>query len=217
MNPGRREITPVTALTLLSLPFALDAEGPAFEHTLSGSTLVLTGGPGSDLFVDPAAEPGATQAPLDAGRLVGLPPEGDFTLAARVSVGFEATFDAGVLIVYASERRWAKLAFEYSPQGRPAAVTVVTRGTSDDCNAFEVEGNALWLRITRTGRAWAFHASTDGAWWRMLRFFSLGEHESGEPVKVGFIAQSPTGKGCTAEFEHIAFTHSAPVDLRDGS
>ena len=90
-------------------------------------------------------------------------------------------YDAGVLLLYAAERDWAKLCFEYSPQLRPTAVTVVTRGTSDDCNSFEVDGNTLWLRITRSGAAWAFHASSDGAWWRLLRYFSLGK----DLVRVG--------------------------------
>jgi uncharacterized protein len=89
----------------------------------------------------------------------------------------------------------------------------VTRQTSDDCNSFEVDGNTLWLRITRSGAAWAFHASTDGAWWRLLRYFTLGK----ELVRVGFLAQSPTGEGCAATFDHITFRPGAPADLRDGS
>jgi hypothetical protein len=44
-----------------------------------------------------------------------------------------------------------------------------------------------------------------------------GEHEAGELVKAGFLAQSPTGDGCTATFDHITFTRDAPADLRDGS
>jgi uncharacterized protein len=122
-------------------------------------------------------------------------------------------FDAGVLLVYAAERQWAKLCFEYSPQHRPTAVTVVTRQTSDDCNSFEVDGNTLWLRITRIGAAWAFHASTDGAWWRLLRYFTLDK----DLARVGFLAQSPAGEGCAAAFDHITFRPGAPGDLRDGS
>jgi hypothetical protein len=53
------------------------------------------------------------------------------------SVEFASVYDAGVLLVHASERQWAKLCFEYSPQQRPTLVTVVTRGTSDDCNSYE--------------------------------------------------------------------------------
>jgi len=179
-------------------------------YEISDTGLVVTGGPRTDLFVDPA---GAGPVP-DAGRLVGLPPAGDFRLSARVTVGFTDTYDAGCLLLYADETHFAKLCFEYSPQHRPTAVTVVTRGTSDDCNSFEVEGDTLWLRVLRTGSVWAFHASTDGEWWRLLRYFAL---DAPVPVKVGFLAQSPTGAGCTATFAEIAYRPEAVEDLRDGS
>ena len=200
----------MTALKLPSLPFALEPEGsPPPGCRVRSGALTLTAAANTDLFVDPA---GAERIP-DAGRFAGLPPGGDFTLAARVSVEFASTFDAGVLLVYAAERQWAKLCFEYSPQHRPTAVTVVTRQTSDDCNSFEVDGNTLWLRITRSGAAWAFHASTDGAWWRLLRYFTLDKGLA----RVGFMAQSPAGEGCAAAFDHITFRSGAPGDLRDGS
>ena len=202
----------MTALKLPSLPFALEPAGnPPPGCRVRSGVLTLTAAAHTDMFVDPA---GAGQVP-DAGRFVGLPPGGDFMLAARVSVEFASMFDAGVLLVHAAERQWAKLCFEYSPQHRPTAVTVVTRGTSDDSNSFEVDGSTLWLRITRSGAAWAFHASTDGAWWRLLRYFTLGLGP--ELVRVGFLAQSPTGEGCAATFDHIAFRPGAPADLRDGS
>jgi uncharacterized protein len=193
------------------LPFPLHPQGrPASQYQVLPGGLELTGAGGTDLFIDPA---GAGQPP-DAGRLTGVPPPGDFTLSARVSVGFASTYDAGVLLVHAGERRWAKLCFELSPQLKPTAVTVVTKQTSDDCNSFEVADDTLWLRISRTGKAWAFHASTDGQWWRLLRYFDLG---AGAPAQVGFLAQSPTGPGCTASFAGIAFRPGAPSDLRDGS
>jgi regulation of enolase protein 1 (concanavalin A-like superfamily) len=174
--------------------------------------LTLTAAAGTDLFVDPG---GAQQVP-DAGRFVGLPPAGDFTLAAQVSVEFASMYDAGVLLLHEAERQWAKLCFEYSPQLTPTAVTVVTRGTSDDCNSFEVDGHTLWLRITRSGPAWAFHASTDGARWRLLRYFALTA-DAAAPVRVGFLAQSPAGDGCAATFDQITFRPGAPENLRDGS
>ena len=208
---GAWETARVTALKLPNLPFPLEPAGspPPGCRVTNGETLTLTAAARTDMFVDPA---GAEQVP-DAGRFVGLPPGGDFTLAARVSVAFASTFDAGVLLVHAGERHWAKLCFEYSPQHRPTAVTVVTRQTSDDCNSFEVDGGTLWLRVTRAGVAWAFHASTDGAWWRLLRYFTLGPGLT----RVGFLAQSPTGEGCAATFEQITFRSGAPADLRDGS
>jgi hypothetical protein len=205
----------VTEVKVPGLPFPLAPTGsPPCAHRVQGEALVLRGGPGTDMFIDPA---GATPPFPDAGRLTGLPPAGDFTLAALVAVEFASTYDAGVLVLDAGERRWAKLCLEYSPQHRPTAVTVVTRGASDDCNSFETDGGPLWLRVARSGKAWAFHASTDGDWWRLLRYFTLDEHDTGDAVRVGFLAQSPTGDGCTASFDRVAFRLGAPSDLRDGS
>jgi uncharacterized protein len=205
----------VAALKLPSLPFPLEPAGsPAPGCRVRHGALILTAQAGTDLFIDPAGTAGPRP---DAGRLVGLPPAGDFTLAARVSVEFGSMFDAGVLLVHAGELAWAKLCFEYSPQRRPTTVTVVTRGTSDDCNSYEVEADSVWLRVTRSGAAWAFHASADGTWWRLLRYFALDSSDGGELVRVGFLAQSPAGQGCAATFDQIAFRPGAPGNLRDGS
>jgi regulation of enolase protein 1 (concanavalin A-like superfamily) len=202
----------VTGLHLPGVPFPFEPSGsPACEANLDGGTLTLVSGPKSDLFIDPAGDEGARP---DAGRWTGLPGEDDFTFAARVTVAFASTFDAGVLLLHLSERRWAKLCYEFSPQRKPTAVTVVTHGTSDDSNSFETAGGPLWLRITRSGRAWAFHASADGTSWRLLRYFTLGEASG---ARVGFLAQSPTGAGCTAIFDSITFKPGAPADLRDGT
>lgn len=215
MNAGPINGGPIKTVRLSGLPFPLESVGlPPIAHEFDGESLVLTGAAGTDLFVDPAG--GDDTAP-DAGRLEAAPPSGDFTLSARVRPRFASVYDAGALLLFAADRRWAKLAFEFSPQRRPTAVTVVTRGASDDSNSFETDAAALWLRVTRKGAAWAFHASEDGKWWRLLRYFSLGEHESGESVRVGFLAQSPTGPGCTAVFDDIAFSAATPEDLRDGS
>ena len=161
------------------------------------------------MFVDPqqSAEP-----KLNAPVLVG-DPSGDFLLSARVTVDFAATYDAGVLVLYASDSVWAKLCFEYSPQREPMVVSVVTRGVSDDCNSFVVDGTSVWLRIARVGAAYAFHASTDGSGWSFVRHFAL---EAGAEPSVGFAAQSPTGEGCAVTFERIAYEATRLGDLRSG-
>ena len=46
-----------------------------------------------------------------------------------------------------------------------------------------------------------------------LRYFAL---DAGS-VRVGFLAQSPTGQGCSATFDHISYQPGAPENLRDGS
>lgn len=202
----------MTDLYLPGVPFPLAPSGsPACAAQLTGEVLTLSCGPGSDLFIDPSGDEAARP---DAGRWTGLPGASDFTLVARVAVAFGAGFDAGALLLYLSERRWAKLCYELSPQGRPGAVTVVTHGTSDDSNSFETAGGPLWLRVTRSQRSWAFHASPDGGYWQLLRYFTLGEASG---ARVGFLAQSPRGAGCTAVFDSVRFAPGAPADLRDGS
>ena len=64
-----------------------------------GASLQLAAGARTDWFVDPqrSAEP-----TLNAPALVG-DPSGDFLLSARVTVGFAGTYDAGVLMLHASD------------------------------------------------------------------------------------------------------------------
>ena len=175
-----------------------------------GASLLVSAGPRTDRFVDPqrSAEP-----KRNAPALVG-DPSGDFLLSARVTVDFAATYDAGVLILYVSDRVWAKLCFEYSPQGEPMVVSVVTRDVSDDCNSFVVDGSSVWLRIARIGSAFAFHASTDGLNWSFIRHFAL---DADTEPSVGFAVQSPTGEGCAVTFEQIAYEAVRLGDLRSGA
>lgn len=162
----------------------------------------------TDLFADPLGEPAAVGAPRATGR-----PAAEFMLSAAVTVELAATYDAGALVLWAGERSWAKLALELSPQGVPTIVSVVTSGVSDDCNSFAVQGNQVWLRVSGLGGAFAFHASTDGRVWRLVRYFAL---EPAAEVEVGFLAQSPAGAGCTATFDEIAYVPERLTDLRGG-
>ena len=173
-----------------------------FERSLELSAPART-----DWFVDPATGTAKLDAPAQLE-----PVEGDFLLAARVEVDFAATFDAGVLVLWRDERTWAKLCFEYSPDGEPMVVSVVTRGASDDANSTVVDGHAVWLRLARIGPAVAFHSSHDGARWSLVRHFALDG-----PLQAGFLAQSPTGEGCTARFSEIAFTQATLGDIRSGA
>jgi regulation of enolase protein 1 (concanavalin A-like superfamily) len=192
-----------------ALPFKLRWLSPpvSFEH--GDEWLRIEAGPRTDWFADPSGERGAVAT---GPALVGHA-ERDYVLSAKVTANFAATFDAGVLMLHADERTWAKLCFELSPDRRPMVVSVVTRGVSDDCNSFAVDGDSVWLRIARLGPAFAFHASTDGQHRELVRHFSLGG--SAEP-EIGFEAQSPTGEGCSVTFDQIRFETRRLTDLRSG-
>jgi regulation of enolase protein 1 (concanavalin A-like superfamily) len=195
---------------LSAVPFPLSwAVPPASAAGDGHATLTVGAGPRTDMFADP----GGGEPVLTAPRLLGVPPDGDFQLSAQVRVGFAGSFDAGTLLVWIDEEHWAKLCFEFSPQGQPMVVSVVTRGVSDDANGFTVDGDTMWLRVSRLGGAWAFHGSTDGTMWHFVRFFAL---PSAGPVRVGFEAQSPVGDGCLVRFERIRFSAERLADLRGG-
>jgi regulation of enolase protein 1 (concanavalin A-like superfamily) len=196
-------------LTVPGLPFALTPT-PADRWRLDGEAIAASALARTDVFVDP----GDGTTTLNAATLLGAPPAGDFQLSAQVSVDFAATFDAGVLLLWIDERHWAKLCFEFSPAREPMVVSVVCRDVADDANAVVLSGQSVWLRVSRIGRAFAYHASTDGQAWRMVRHFAL---DSDGETRIGFEAQSPVGEGCAVRFESIRYVTSRLADLRDGS
>jgi hypothetical protein len=199
-----------TPLSAVPMPLTWEVV-PAGCRSDGAGSLVVNAPARTDLFVDPAGG----EPTLNAPRLLGGPPDGDFQLWARVTVDFAETYDAGVLLVWAGERNWGKLCFERSPQGESMVVSVVTRDVSDDANGFVVvAGDPLWLRVSRLGRAWAFHASTDGSYWRLVRHFRLDG--GAERVRVGFEAQSPLGERCRVSFDDITFRAGSLPDLRSG-
>jgi len=198
----------IVGVELSPLPFSSRWIGTPVAASAGAESLTIVAGPRCDWFV----HPGTGEAKLDAPALVGRT-GGDFLLSARVEVGFASRFDAGVLALWRDERTWAKLCFEYSPDGEAMVVSVVTRSTSDDCNSAVVAGDSVWLRISRIGREFAFHASSDGTAWRLVRHFALTPDDD---VEVGFAAQSPFGDGCTASFSEIRFRAATLEDLRSG-
>ena len=193
-------------IDLSSLPI-VGAEHGRIRH--DGPITIISAAGSTDAFVPPDGA-GAVD------RLPGLRfacPSGPWTLSLRVAPEFGAAFDAGALMLRASTGAWAKLAFEQAPDGRPMAVSVVTKDTSDDANGPPFASRFLHLRACFTGKAYAFHHSQDGTRWDLLRFFAL----PGTVFAVDIVAQSPTGTGCTVRFDQVLTAEIAPEDLRDGT
>ncbi|HUX14147.1 MAG TPA: DUF1349 domain-containing protein [Spirochaetia bacterium] len=175
--------------------------------------LVIGAGARTDLFLDPAKGLNAAGGVENAPAALFTSDDQEFLLSATVGVGFSATFDAGVLLVWIATDRWAKLCFERSPAGEPMVVSVVTRGASDDCNSIAVDGAEVRLRIARLGKAFAFHYSLDGRQWALVRYFTLDDAPT---VSLGFMSQSPTGNGCISKFRDTRYVVQLLRDLRSG-
>lgn len=173
----------------------------------STGELTITAPPKTDWFIDPQGGVNMRNAPA-----LLFPVSDPCMLSTQVTVDHLATYDAGVLMVYESPSTWAKLCLELSPQGLPMIVSVVTKGVSDDCNSFLVTG-PMHLRVSELEKAYAFHVSETGAEWNLIRYFKL---EDGSSPQMGFLAQSPTGNGCTASFRDIRFEEKLLTDIRSG-
>ena len=200
---------------LPALRWTHGASGIGYDSVLA--ELTLTAAARTDWINDSLGAPGnhgATLLGFDA-------PEGDFTLSAHVTVvGRRTTFDAAVLGLWRDDDHWAKLCFEFSPpgpaarQGAAMVVSVVTDRYSDDANSTVIGADGVFLRLSRVGAAFAFHASVDGVSWDFVRLFRLA---GSGPVTVGFLSQAPLGPTCDARFRDIRLLEGAPQDLRDGS
>lgn len=144
-----------------------------------------------------------------------FPATENVVLSARVSVdGPRSLFDAAALVLWADESHWAKLCFEQSPNEGPMIVSVVTNKYSDDCNSEATPSDWVYLRISRVGDGWAFHASVDGHSWAFIRQFRLYTQK---PVQIGFLAQAPMGESCVAHFDNIVYSQTPPKNMRDWS
>lgn len=198
MDPD--ELLPELNLDWLAEPAAVRIEQGGIE---------ITAGAATDWFIDPGGSAPILNAPAFVGS-----PSGDFLLSARVAVEFASAFDAGALVLFGDQHVWAKLCFECSPQLEPMVVSVVTRDVSDDCSSFVVDADHVWLRVARIGPAFAFHASTDGALWKLVRHFALPVTDE---LLAGFEAQSPLGTGCTASFTEVGYEAKTLSDLRSGA
>jgi len=198
----------MTAITLPSIPHALAWAGSSQDWYVDDHTLKITADAKTDFFIDPRGV--STQD--NASRLLFVP-EPQFTLSARVTVQFASTFDAGALLLFASPTCWAKLCFEFSPQQQPMIVSVVTNNVSDDCNSAILTTSETYLRVTKLDGAFAFHYSANGSQWQLIRYFALAHPDE---LRVGFVAQSPTGDGCSVIFSDIKYTPQAVQDIRSG-
>ncbi|MDB5527146.1 MAG: hypothetical protein JWR51_249 [Devosia sp.] len=137
-----------------------------------------------------------------------------FSLQAKVAPIFASSYDAGALFVETSAAAWGKLAFEYSPQQLPTIVSVITNSTSDDSDGPRLDAEFAYLRLYAENGVFAFHFSSDGKYWRFLRWFALPLGSG--PLTIGMSSQSPTGNGCLARFSEVELRFDKIENLRDG-
>jgi regulation of enolase protein 1 (concanavalin A-like superfamily) len=202
-----------TNLLAEATPEQLTARGFSWEHLLRweplpGDAIRVTVPPGTDYFRDPAGE-----KVKDNGPYLWLTATGDFVATLHVRPAFTGMYDAGGILVRHDEAHWAKLCFEATNFGTTAAISVVTRGLSDDANGVDLAVPDLWLQVCRVRDVFGMHYAPDGTSWRKVRRFHLALPPT---VRVGLLAQSPGDTGTAVDFLWFSVERRTVANTRTG-
>lgn len=81
-------------------------------------------------------------------------------------------------------------------------VSVVTNDISDDCNSIAVSDTKAHFKIAKADNVITLYASTDGIKWLLVRHLQFN---ASKPLRVGFLALSPTGNICAVDFSDIHY------------
>jgi regulation of enolase protein 1 (concanavalin A-like superfamily) len=68
--------------------------------------------------------------------------------------------------------------------------------------------------MAKAGNVITLYSSVDGLKWLLVRHFQF---ETKPGFTLGFLAQSPTGKRCTAKFSHIKYEARKIKDPYEGN
>jgi regulation of enolase protein 1 (concanavalin A-like superfamily) len=185
------------------------------KATFVDGKLVIVAPEKSDFFCNNGAisETGITPESLCNAPFYYTEVTGDFVMRVKVSHNFKDTYDSASVMIMQDLQVWAKSCFEKTDFDTHAVVSVVTNHTSDDANGCNIDGNTVWLQITRVSHSFSFHYSLDGKKFDMTRFFTLPVDKT---IKVGLVAQAPTGKGGDRIYENFSLENKTVANIRYG-
>jgi regulation of enolase protein 1 (concanavalin A-like superfamily) len=185
-------------VTLPSIPHPLSWENKPVGFSTDGSHLVITAGAKTDMFRDPNVTYNTDNAP----KLM-FTADKNFVLTAAIHHDFISKWDGGAIVLKADSLNWIKFCFEKDYTLRNRVVSVVTKGISDDCNSAAVTGDKVYYKVAKAGNVITLYYSLDGHSWFLIRHLQF---DTPAPLKVGFLAQSPTGKSCRVTFSEIHYS-----------
>lgn len=187
----------------------------AGKCTFEGEKLLIDAPALSDFFCNNGAiaEEGITPESLCNAPFYYREVAGDFVLTVKVSHAFKDTYDSATIMVMKDFDVWAKACFEKTDFDTHAVVSVVTNHTSDDANGCNIDGDSVWLKAVRVNNSFSFHYSVDGKQFYMTRFFNLPVEET---IKVGLVAQAPTGQGGKRYYEGFTLEQKTVKNIRFG-
>ena len=180
-----------------SLPASLFWENTPLHFHGDSTQLLIEAGEKTDMFRDPNVAYNTDNAP----KLLFVA-DSNFVLTAAIHHNFVNKWDGGAIVLKVDSLNWIKFCFEKDYTGQHRVVSVVTKGISDDCNSAAVPANTVFYKVAKAGNVITLYYSLEGRAGLLIRHLQF---DSPTPLKVGFLAQSPTGKNCTVQFSHIRY------------
>ncbi|HVS96663.1 MAG TPA: DUF1349 domain-containing protein [Puia sp.] len=193
---------------LASLPRPLFWENSPLAFTAAGGSFTIEAGPKTDMFRDPNVTYNTDNAP----KLLFVA-DSNFVLTAAIHHDFVSKWDGGAIVLKADSLNWIKFCFEKDYTGQRRVVSVVTKDISDDCNSAAVAGNTVHYKIAKAGNVITLYFSKGGRHWFLIRHLTF---DGIGPLKLGFLAQSPTGGHCTVTFSDIHYSTRKIADPYTG-
>ncbi len=179
------------------IPHLLTWTNAPLNYTIKQGVLRITAGEKTDMFRDPNVTYNTDNAP----KLLFTADE-DFVFSASIQHSFENKWDGGALVLLEDSLNWIKFCFEKDYTGARRVVSVVTKDVSDDCNSAAINKNMVYYKMAKAGNVVTLYYSSDGKKWLLVRHLQFNNKKS---VRVGFLAQSPTGTSCTVQFSNIQY------------
>jgi regulation of enolase protein 1 (concanavalin A-like superfamily) len=186
------------SVRLAAIPRGLFWENSPIHFEAEKGHLLVEAGEKTDMFRDPNVAYNTDNAP----KLLFIA-DSNFVLTAAIHHDFVNKWDGGAIVIKADSLNWIKFCFEKDYTGQKRVVSVVTKGISDDCNSAASTANTIYYKIAKAGNVITLYYSAEGRNWFLIRHLQF---DSQSPLKVGFLAQSPTGQHCTVLFSEIHYS-----------
>jgi regulation of enolase protein 1 (concanavalin A-like superfamily) len=181
------------------IPKPLFWENNPMSYALKPDHLTIEAGAKTDMFRDPNVTYNTDNAP----KLLFIA-DSNFVLTTAIEHPFAGKWDGGAIVLKTDNLHWIKFCFEKDYTGQHRVVSVVTHSISDDCNSVAITGNKVFYKVAKAGNVITLYYSLDGRGWFLIRHLQFDDNG---PLKVGFLAQSPTGQSCTVQFSSIHYSN----------
>jgi regulation of enolase protein 1 (concanavalin A-like superfamily) len=185
-------------LKFSKIPHPLTWVNKPVSYKINPESIFIQAGEKTDMFRDPNVTYNTDNAPR-----LSFTADPNFVLTAEVHHDFISKWDGGAIVLEADKMNWIKFCFEKDYTGMHRVVSVVTKDISDDCNSVAISGNQVFYKIAKADNVITLYYSADGKKWFLIRHLQFN---TTKPIKLGFMAQSPTGKDCKVTFSNVTYS-----------